>query len=55
MDRIQTRLRDRPLASPTTQESKTNQASGSATCFMDNPGKKVCALLEQEPGQARNR
>jgi hypothetical protein len=51
-DRGQTRLRDRPLASATTQESKTNQVSGRTTDFMDDPDRKGDAVAEQEPGQA---
>ena len=53
--RGQTRLRDRPLASATMQESTTNQVSGRTTDFMDGPGKKGDAVTEQEPGQGWRR
>jgi len=51
-NRLQTRLRDRLLASATTQESTMNQVSGRTTDFMDGPGKKGDVVAEQEPGQA---
>ncbi|EPJ77631.1 hypothetical protein VP02_29560 [Pseudomonas ogarae] len=54
-DRGQTRLRDRPLASATTQESKTNQVSGRTTDFMEDPDKKGDAVPEQETGHACGR
>ncbi|CAN1601533.1 protein of unknown function [Pseudomonas mediterranea] len=43
----QTRFRDRPLASATTQESRRNQMSGRATCFMGVLGKRVMPCLSK--------
>ncbi|ROM87645.1 hypothetical protein BK652_00900 [Pseudomonas brassicacearum] len=49
---FQTRLRDRPLASARTQESRTNQVSERATGFMGGFRQEVYAVPEQEPGHA---
>ena len=51
----QSRLRDRPLARATMQDSTTNQASGKATCFMGHPRAEDYAVPEQEAGQGAER
>ncbi|KGU83003.1 hypothetical protein N005_20455 [Pseudomonas mediterranea CFBP 5447] len=50
--RGQTRFSERLLASATTQESRRNQTSGRATCFMGRSRQKGYAEPEQEPGHA---